>query len=76
MVVNCICSTAFCESAALREKPAQAFSGLNPLSFAALSSSPEGGAFFAMTETHRMNDKSLRQCYKLPLSGELARRKP
>ena len=45
MAVNCICSAAFCESAALREKPAQAFSGLNPLSFAALSSSPEGGAF-------------------------------
>ena len=49
MAVNCICSTAFCESAALREKPAQAFSGLNPLSFAALSSSPEGGAFCYLT---------------------------
>ena len=34
---NGICSAAFCESAALREKSAQVFSGLNPLSFAALS---------------------------------------
>ena len=31
--------------------------------------SPLRGSFFAMTETHRMNDKSLWQCYKLPLRG-------
>ena len=50
---------------------------LNPLSHLALldASSPEGGAFLAVTETYRMNAKSFRQCYKLPPSGELARRK-
>ena len=31
---NCICSAAFCESAALRESFLQAFNGLNPLSHA------------------------------------------
>ena len=66
MAGNGICSAAFCESAALRGKPAQAFSGLNPLSFAALSSSPEGGALFVLSG----------RCQKAPPSGELARRKP
>ncbi len=51
--------------------------GANPLSLLPMvaASSPEGGAFFAVTETYRMNAKSFRQCYKLPPSGELARRK-
>ena len=62
MAGNGICSAAFCESAALRGKPAQAFSGLNPLSFAALSSSPEGGALDICLSAQ-----------KALLSGELAR---
>ena len=45
--------------------------GANPLSLLPMvaASSPEGGAFFAVTETYRMNAKSFRQCYKLPPFG-------
>ena len=35
---------------------------------------PRRGSFFAITETYRMNDKSLWQCYKRPPLGELASR--
>ena len=38
---------------------------LNPLRLTAFASSPEGGAFLLLTG----------RCLKLPLSGELARRK-
>ena len=78
MAVNCICSTAFCESVVLR----QGFSGFqlppqaryarqlpqgdaNPLR-RSRASSPEGGALFVLTG----------RCKKAPPSGELARRKP
>ena len=84
MAVNCICSTAFCESAVLREKPAQAFSGLNPLSFAALSSSPEGRAnplsLLPMVAASSPEGGAFlhlpASTNKAPPSGELARRKP
>ena len=38
------------------------------------ATAPPRGELFAVTETYRMNAKSFRQCYKLPLSGELASR--
>ena len=47
-------------------------SRLNPLS-RLRRQLPRGGSFFAITETYRMNAKSFRQCYKLPLRGSWLR---
>ena len=44
-------------------------SRLNPLS-RLRRQLPRRGSFFAITETYRMNAKSFRQCYKLPLRGK------
>ena len=45
---------------------------LNPLS-RLRRQLPRRGSFFAITETYRMNAKSSRQCYKLPLRGSRLR---
>ena len=45
---------------------------LNPLS-RLRRQLPRRGSFFAITETYRMNAKSFRQCYKLPLRGSCLR---
>ena len=47
-------------------------SRLNPLS-RLRRQLPRRGSFFAITETYRMNAKSFRQCYKLPLRGSCLR---
>ena len=37
------------------------------------ATAPPKGELFAITETYRMNAKSFRQCYKLPLRGSCLR---
>ena len=55
------------ETASGRAEPSQ--SRLTPCRL------PQRGSFFAMTEKYRMNDKRLRQCYKLSLRERLRGRK-